>query len=99
MIHRLSGVALALYLPAHFYVLSLVLHGETTLDEFLHWTDSPLVKLGEVVLVLMVAAHLSGGLRLLLIEFTPWRDGYNVLIALGGGITMALGLMFALSVV
>ncbi|MES0883951.1 succinate dehydrogenase, cytochrome b556 subunit [Roseibium sp. SCP14] len=71
-LHRISGLALALFLPAHFYVLSLALTQPERLDAFLHWSDSPLVKLAEFGLVFLLAVHMFGGLRLLALEFLPW---------------------------
>ena len=44
LIHRVSGVILAVFLPFHFLVLSLALRGESGLDRFLLWTKQPLVK-------------------------------------------------------
>ncbi len=73
-LHRLSGVCLALFLPAHFYVLGLALTEPAALDGFLAWTDAPLVKAAEMGLVFLLAVHLFGGLRLLALEFLPWRD-------------------------
>lgn len=98
LVHRVSGVLLALFLPAHFWVLAMVLHGEAALDGFLHWAEHPLLKAAETVLVMLLAAHLAGGVRVLLIELTPWHAGYDTLIAVTGGITLAAGLMFALGV-
>jgi len=96
--HRLSGLALALFLPVHFHVLALTLQGEAALDGFLQWTEAVPVKLAEAVLVALLAVHLAGGLRLLLIEFTPWRSGYDSLVAVTGGVGLAVGLMFLLGV-
>lgn len=73
MIHRISGLLLALFLPAHFYVLGLALSGKVQLDNFLSWTDHPLVKSSELALVFLLAVHFFGGLRLLALEFLPWR--------------------------
>jgi fumarate reductase subunit D len=95
--HRLSGVALALFLPAHFWALGQAIQGEAALDGFLRWADRPLVKMAEWVLVLLLAAHLAGGLRLLAIEFLPWRDGQKTLIALGAGFALLVGLAFAMN--
>jgi len=75
MVHRVSGVLLAVFLPMHFLVLGLALRGEAQLDGFLQWTKSPLVKFAETGLVLLLAIHLLGGLRVLVIENMPWRDG------------------------
>ena len=96
LLHRVSGIALALFLPAHFLVLATVLEGHAALDGFLHWSESPAVKAAEVVLVMLLAAHLVGGLRLLLMEFAPWREGVNALLSVTAGVSIALGLIFAL---
>ena len=90
LVHRLSGVALALFLPAHFYFLGSVLDGAARMDELLHWTDQPLVVAGEWVLVMLLAAHLGGGLRVLALEFLPWRNWQKTLAALAAGLAFAL---------
>lgn len=74
LLHRISGLALALFLPVHFFVLSLVLTNVAALDGFLRWTDHPLVKVAEFGLVFLLAVHFFGGLRLLAVEFLPWSD-------------------------
>ncbi len=65
IVHRGSGVLLALFLPLHFWALGQALHGAAALDGFLRWTEQPLVKFAETGLVLLLAAHMAGGLRLL----------------------------------
>jgi fumarate reductase subunit D len=75
MVHRLSGLALAAVLPLHFLALGLAIDGEARLDGFLRWTAHPLVKLAEAGLVFLLAVHMLGGIRVLLIENLPWRDG------------------------
>ena len=92
--HRLSGVLLALFLPVHFYVLSLAIRDAAALDGFLTWTEMPLVKLAEAGLVVLLAAHLTGGLRLLSIEFAGWGEGQKTLLAVSGGLSFAVGLLF-----
>ena len=74
MVHRLSGIGLAIFLPLHFLALSHAIRGEATLDTFLRWTDQPLVKLAEGGLVFLLTVHLLGGLRVLVIENLDWRD-------------------------
>ena len=97
LVHRLSGVALALFLPLHFWALGQTLQGEAKLESFLRWTDAPLVKFAEWGLVLMLAAHMTGGLRLLALEFLPWRDWQKSLAAIAGGLALVAGLVFALA--
>jgi fumarate reductase subunit D len=97
LVHRLSGLALALFLPVHFWALGQAIQGEANLEGFLRWTDSPLVKVAEWGLVLLLAAHLTGGARLLALEFLPWRDWQKSLAAVAGGLALAAGLVFALA--
>jgi fumarate reductase subunit D len=100
LVHRISGVALTLFLPLHFWVLGNALQGEAKLENFLRWSDQPLVKMGEVALVLLLAAHMTGGVRLLMLEFMDWPDvspWQKTLLASVAGISFAVGLMFLLN--
>lgn len=93
MVHRVSGIALALFLPFHFWALGNALQ----LDAFLAWTEQPLVKLGEWLIVVALAAHLGGGLRVLALEFLPWREWQKSLTAAAAAILVGAGLAFALA--
>ncbi len=97
VMHRVSGIALALFLPAHFLALGSALRGAAGLDAFLRWTDQPLVIAAEWGLVILLAAHLAGGLRLLALEFLPWREWHKTLAALAAGFALIAGLAFALA--
>jgi len=99
VVHRASGVLLALFLPLHFWALGQALRGEAGLESFLRWSEQPLVKFAETVLVLVLAAHLTGGLRLLALEFLAWRDWQKSLLALAAGVALAAGLAFLLNVI
>ena len=72
LLHRISGLALALFLPAHFWVLSQAITDPAALEGFIRWTDAPLVKVAEFGLVFLLAVHLFGGLRLMALEWLPW---------------------------
>jgi fumarate reductase subunit D len=91
--HRLSGIALAMFLPVHFWVLGRALE----LDAFLKWTEQPMVKAAEWALVLALAVHLACGLRVLALEFLPWRDWQRGLAAGAAAFAIAAGLAFALA--
>ena len=97
LVHRLSGLALALFLPLHFWALGQALRGEAELEGFLRWTDSPMVKTAEWTLVLLLAAHAGGGLRLLALEFLRWRDWQQSLLAVAAALMVVVGLAFALA--
>jgi fumarate reductase subunit D len=85
MVHRLSGLALACFLPLHFLALGLAIDGEARLEGFLRWTTNPWVKAAEAVLVFLLAVHMLGGLRVLAVEHLPWREGQKRLALLAGG--------------
>jgi succinate dehydrogenase subunit D len=97
LVHRASGIALALFLPVHFVVLGRAIGGEASLDEFLRWSHQPAVIAGEWILVTLLAAHLAGGLRILALEFLPWRDWQKSLAAAAAFLALAAGLAFALA--
>lgn len=97
LLHRLSGIALALFLPVHFWALGQALEGEAKLESFLRWSEQPLVKASEWAIVLLLAAHLTGGVRVLMIEFLPWRDWQKTLGAAAAATALAIGLIFVLS--
>ena len=97
LVHRISGIALALFLPLHFLVLGRAIAGEAALDGFLRWSHQPMVIAAEWVLVTLLAAHLAGGLRLLALEFLPWRDWQKTLAAVAAAFALLAGLAFALA--
>ena len=80
MVHRISGLALACFLPLHFLALGLAIQGEARLDGFLKWTANPYVKAAETALVFLLAVHMLGGIRVLVIENLPWREGQKRLV-------------------
>ena len=96
-VHRVSGIALALFLPVHFWALSQALAGEAALDGFLRWTEQPAVKVAEWGMIVLLAAHLGGGLRVLALEFLPWRDWQKGLAAAAAAVAIAAGLAAALA--
>ena len=93
LLHRLSGVALAVFLPFHFLVLGLAVE-RARLDGVLDWADNIWVKLAETGLVVLLALHLTGGLRLLLLEFGRWSDRQQSRIAVAGGLALLAGCGF-----
>ena len=99
LVHRLSGLGLALFLPLHFWALGHSLQGEAALQGFLRYTDQPVFKFGEWGLVLLLALHAAGGARLLLIEFGAWSGLRKNLIAAAAGFGVIASLGFALALI
>jgi|tagenome__1003787_1003787.scaffolds.fasta_scaffold20500533_2 fumarate reductase subunit D len=97
VVHRASGLMLALFLPLHFWALGTAIEGEARLEAFLRWTDNPLTKFAEFGLVVLLAAHLGGGLRLLFLEFSGWRHWQSRAIAFSFALGLVFGLLFLLN--
>jgi fumarate reductase subunit D len=98
LIHRLSGLALAAFLPFHFLALGLAISGEARLEGFLRWADQPLVKWSEGLLVAVLTVHMLGGLRLLVLENFAWREGQTRFALLGIAAAVVAGFVFLANV-
>jgi len=98
LLHRLSGIALAIFLPLHFLALATVLQGASAFDRFLDVTRHPLVKIAELGLIIALAMHMTLGLRVLAIEFLAVRERSAATVSLCLGCAAAVGLVFLLNV-
>lgn len=98
LLHRISGLALAIFLPLHFLALASVLRGADALGRFLDVTRHPVVKLAEFGLVIALAMHMALGLRVLAIEFLSVRERTAAAVSLCLGCAVAVGLVFLLNV-
>lgn len=67
IIHRLTGIALTLYIFLHLYVLS-GLRDPARYEAMIKLTDAPLVRLMEAGLLALVISHGLNGFRLTLID-------------------------------
>jgi len=94
LLHRISGLLLAIFLPFHFYLLGLALEQSETMDGLLRWSDYPLVKIAEFGLVFLLAVHMFGGLRLLALEFLPWSNRQKTLAATAVAVSFLLAIGF-----
>lgn len=96
ILHRLSGLGLAIFLPLHFWVLAMAMTNPSKLDGFLGMTESAAIKMAEFVLVFLLAVHLFGGLRLMAMEWTPWTHSHKTLAALAIAASFLIATLFFL---
>ncbi len=94
LLHRLSGIALAVFLPVHFWVLSLALTDPKQLDNFLQLTQNSVVKFAEFGLVFLLAVHLFGGLRLMAMEWLPWTPKQKTYAACATAVSFLIACLF-----
>ena len=96
MIHRISGILLACFLPLHFLVLGLAIERSARLDDFLKWTEQTDVKFAEAALVFVLTVHLLGGIRVLLIENLAWRPHQKQIATAAISVAALMALAFLL---
>jgi succinate dehydrogenase subunit D len=63
----------------------------------LRFAEQPLVRFAQWGLVVLLVVHLTGGVRLLLIEFRPWSGLRHDWIAGTLGAGLMFGLVYALA--
>ena len=97
LVHRLSGIALAIFLPLHFLALATALDGAAALDSFLAVTRMPLVKASECALVAALATHMALGLRILAIELLAIRERTAVVLTGCVAAVVVVGAAFLLN--
>ena len=97
LLHRLSGIALAIFLPLHFLALGTALSGADRLDAFFNLTHNIGIRTAEWGLVTALALHLALGLRLLAIELLGWRERSAAIVPAALAAAIATGLLFLLN--
>jgi fumarate reductase subunit D len=97
MLHRLSGIALAVFLPLHFLVLGTALNGADALDSFLALTHQPVVAFFEWGIVVTLAIHMTLGLRVLAVEFFDFQEKTLAALSACVAAAFAIGLIFMLN--
>lgn len=95
LVHRLSGLALAVFLPLHFLSLGLALE-QSAFADFIAWTDRPWVKISESLMVAALAVHFAGGLRLLAVEFAGVSRAQALWISAAFAFGVGFGILFLL---
>lgn len=94
MLHRLSGIALAIFLPLHFLALATALNGANALDSLLAITRQPVVAFLEWGIVVALALHMTLGLRVLAVEFFDFREKTLAALSLCLAAVVAVGFLF-----
>ena len=76
-LHRISGVAVLLFLFVHIADTALVGFGPHLYNQVVHAYHNPIIRLLEIGLAAMVLFHALNGLRIILIDFVPKMADYH----------------------
>lgn len=91
MAHRLSGVALVVYLVVHVWGLR-ALTSRAEFNELIAKYHAPIFKIGEFLLLAAVVYHALNGLRIVLIDFLGWSPNQKRLFwSLGAVAAILIG--------
>lgn len=87
-IHRVTGIALALYLPIHIILHSTALiFGQEAYDRMAQGIENRLGFIIEYLIVSAVIVHMLNGIRILLIDFFPMARNHRRLFWGAAGIS------------
>ena len=101
VLHRLSGVALALYLMLHVLDISLVMYGpDGPFNAFLAFYHQWPFRIGLILIMAAVVYHAFNGLRIILMDLTSWGTKYHRQLWYGVlGATTIVGIPVLLKIV
>jgi fumarate reductase subunit D len=97
MLHRLSGIALAVFLPLHFVALGTALSGADSFQGFLGVTHNGFVRIAECGLVTALGLHMALGIRVLAIELFAVRERGAIVVSACVACSLTVGLLFLLN--
>ncbi|ARA93682.1 succinate dehydrogenase, cytochrome b556 subunit [Rhodothermaceae bacterium RA] len=89
MAHRLSGIAIVIYLILHVWGLK-ALTDRDAFNALIAGYHAPIFKIGEFLLLAAVAYHAFNGLRIVLIDFLGWSPKQKRLFWTLAAVTAAI---------
>lgn len=81
VLHRITGIALTIYIFLHIYTLSAVQEGAAAFNHSLDKWDNLVGHIFEYLLLLAVAFHLFNGLRVSFVDFLRFTRQQKRLLA------------------
>ncbi len=95
ILHRISGIGIAVYLFMHVVNISLVMFGPNVSGPVLTFFHSGVFRVGLLLVIAAVIYHSFNGLRIMLMDFTDWGVKYQAQLWYG---VLALCLLFGVPV-
>jgi succinate dehydrogenase / fumarate reductase cytochrome b subunit len=96
ILNRLTALALTFYLGLHLLVLNKLTQGAQAYNDFVAFAQTPLLKVGEVILIAAVVLHGLNGLRLTLLAFGVGLRRQRILFIMVAITTFLTSALFAI---
>lgn len=98
ILNRLAALGLTFYLGLHLVVLHKLSQGAQAYNNFVAFSQTPLIKIGEIILIAAVLFHGLNGLRLTLHAFSLGLRQQKKLFAVAVIVTVLISAAFALRI-
>jgi succinate dehydrogenase cytochrome b subunit len=99
VLHRLSGIALAIYLMMHTWVLSSAQKSPEVFDERLAMVQTPLFHVLEYLLMGVIFYHMINGLRIIITDFFGVTRKHKLLFWIGLVVFIAMMVWFGTAMI
>jgi succinate dehydrogenase / fumarate reductase cytochrome b subunit len=96
ILNRMSALGLTFYLGLHLTVLNKLARGPQAYDDFVRFSQSPWIKVGEIVLIAAILFHGLNGLRLTLHAFGIGIRHQKKLLLLATIATVLVSILFVI---
>ena len=77
ILHRVSGLAIALYLYLHVVNIAMAMFGPEVSGPILQFFHQGAFRIGLVLVIAAVVYHAFNGLRIIVMDFTDWGVKYQ----------------------
>lgn len=81
VLHRITGVAIFFFLLVHILDTALVRISPEAYDAVIGTYKTPVMGLGEILLIAAIAYHAFNGLRIILVDFWQWGTTHQRLLS------------------
>jgi len=90
--HRISGLALILYLSIHIWVMHYLQKGQAQYDRLMTLLNTPMFKVGEALLLGAILFHSLNGMRLVFMDSGVGMRKYRATFWIVFAVCAALGI-------
>jgi succinate dehydrogenase / fumarate reductase cytochrome b subunit len=77
VLHRITGIGIFFFLLVHVLDTALIRVAPDAYDAVIGTYKTPIMGIGEIVLVAAIVYHAFNGLRIILVDFSRWAAKYE----------------------
>ncbi len=100
LLHRITGIGISIFLGFHFYTQAEIYSGPEQFNKIMKFYQTPLIKIGEILLMAAIIFHALNGLRIVMVDFAGGARYHRKLLwGLSGlgGVLFVVGAWFVVA--